>query len=150
MKLLSHRMLFQLLPVQDAAADIRLIRRMDRDCTERGRTVAQVLEQYHQTVRPMHEQYVEPSKLIADMIVHSITDTTPSTEKEKVDTDTGTTPNSKSHGSLDVACTVLANHLMVVANLPSPTKTIQYTMEEALKQMNITTSSSLPSPPQLP
>jgi uridine kinase len=55
---------------------VRLARRMERDIRERGRTTAQVLEQYFSTVRPMHAQWVEPSKRYADLIVptndHSI------------------------------------------------------------------------------
>lgn len=53
----------------DAPADIRLMRRIRRDCEERGRTPSDVLEQYHATVRPMHEEFVEPSKVHADLIV---------------------------------------------------------------------------------
>jgi uridine kinase len=53
----------------DAPADIRLMRRIRRDCEERGRTPSDVLEQYHATVRPMHEEFVEPSKVQADLIV---------------------------------------------------------------------------------
>lgn len=111
---------------------------MDRDCAERGRTVAEVLEQYHQTVRPMHLQYVEPSKLVADIIVHSTSDTSTTTDKTD-DGDTSSTP--KSHGSLDVACEVLKNHLMMVANL-SLDKIQEYNMEEAVKQMKNTASLS--------
>lgn len=47
----------------------RLIRRIQRDTTERGRSLASVIQQYIQTVRPMHLQYVEPSKRNADIIV---------------------------------------------------------------------------------
>ena len=46
----------------DTDADIRLIRRMQRDITERGRTVESVMQQYQSTVRPMHLEFVEPSK----------------------------------------------------------------------------------------
>ena len=53
----------------DAAPDIRLARRLSRDVTERGRTVAQVLRQYFDTVRPMHERYVEPCRAFADVVV---------------------------------------------------------------------------------
>ncbi len=52
---------FDLCVFVDAAADIRLIRRMRRDVAERGRTVDTVLAQYLETVRPMHEAYVAPS-----------------------------------------------------------------------------------------
>ena len=53
----------------DTDADERFIRRMMRDVTERGRTVDQVVEQYMRTVRPMHLQFVEPSKRYADVII---------------------------------------------------------------------------------
>ena len=53
----------------DADADIRFIRRLLRDVKERGRTVESVVEQYCTTVKPMHEQFVEPSKKYADIIV---------------------------------------------------------------------------------
>lgn len=53
----------------DADADIRFIRRLLRDVEERGRTVPSVVEQYCNTVKPMHEQFVEPSKKYADIIV---------------------------------------------------------------------------------
>ena len=52
----------------DADADIRFIRRLLRDVEERGRTLSSVVEQYCDTVKPMHEQFVEPSKKYADMI----------------------------------------------------------------------------------
>jgi uridine kinase len=50
-------------------ADIRFIRRLERDVTERGRSLASVVDQYHRTVRPMHLEFVEPSKRWADVIV---------------------------------------------------------------------------------
>lgn len=53
----------------DADADIRFIRRLLRDVQERGRTLESVIEQYCTTVKPMHEQFVEPSKKYADIIV---------------------------------------------------------------------------------
>jgi uridine kinase len=53
----------------DTDADVRLMRRMGRDMEERGRTFAQVREQYSRTVRPMHLAFVEPSKRFADLIV---------------------------------------------------------------------------------
>ena len=53
----------------DTAADIRVFRRIRRDMESRGRTFAQIREQYYTTVRPMHLQYVEPSKEHADLIV---------------------------------------------------------------------------------
>jgi uridine kinase len=53
----------------DTAADIRLIRRLRRDMSERGRSLEDILRQYVTTVRPMHEEFVEPSKRWADVIV---------------------------------------------------------------------------------
>jgi len=53
----------------DTEADVRLIRRLRRDVEERGRTVASVLRQYERSVRPMHLQFVEPSKRHADVII---------------------------------------------------------------------------------
>ncbi len=53
----------------DTAADIRLIRRLRRDMNERGRSLEDILRQYVTTVRPMHEEFVEPSKRWADVIV---------------------------------------------------------------------------------
>jgi uridine kinase len=50
-------------------ADIRFIRRLRRDITERGRTVDSVIEQYEATVRPMHLEFAEPSKRYADVII---------------------------------------------------------------------------------
>ena len=55
--------------VVDTDADIRIMRRVARDMSERGRTFEQVSEQYHRTVRPMHLEFVEPSKRFADLIV---------------------------------------------------------------------------------
>jgi uridine kinase len=53
----------------DAEADERLVRRLLRDIHERGRSVHSVLQQYQDTVRPMHLQFVEPSKRHADVII---------------------------------------------------------------------------------
>ncbi|HEV3455607.1 MAG TPA: uridine kinase [Thermoanaerobaculia bacterium] len=53
----------------DTDADLRLIRRLGRDMSERGRSVADVLRQYLETVRPMHLEFVEPSKRWADVII---------------------------------------------------------------------------------
>ena len=53
----------------DTDADIRLCRRVKRDVNKRGRTLESVLVQYQQTVKPMHEKYVEPSKAFAHLIV---------------------------------------------------------------------------------
>lgn len=53
----------------DTDSDIRLIRRLGRDMSERGRSVQDVLRQYLETVRPMHLEFVEPSKRWADVII---------------------------------------------------------------------------------
>src|SRR5690349_12944960 len=53
----------------DADADIRLIRRIRRDMTKRGRPLPEILDQYLSTVQPMHLEFVEPSKRYADVIV---------------------------------------------------------------------------------
>lgn len=53
----------------DTDADVRLCRRIKRDVNKRGRTLESVLEQYQNTVKPMHEMYVEPSKKYADIVV---------------------------------------------------------------------------------
>ena len=53
----------------DTDADLRLIRRLRRDIAERGRTVDNVVHQYLETVRPMHLEFVEPSKRWADLII---------------------------------------------------------------------------------
>ena len=53
----------------DTPADIRFIRRLQRDIHERGRTVESVIQQYETTVRPMHMEFVEPSKRHADVII---------------------------------------------------------------------------------
>ena len=53
----------------DTDADVRLARRVLRDVEERGRTVRSIVDQWQNTVKPMHEMYVEPSKKNADIIV---------------------------------------------------------------------------------
>ncbi len=53
----------------DAADDIRLMRRIRRDMEERGRSIGGILQQYERTVRPMHLEFVEPSKREADVII---------------------------------------------------------------------------------
>ena len=53
----------------DTDADIRFIRRLKRDIEERGRSIDSVCNQYLETVRPMHEQFVEPSKKYAHIII---------------------------------------------------------------------------------
>lgn len=63
------RKLFDIKIFVDTDADIRFIRRLKRDIAERGRTAENVIEQYLNTVRPMHLQFVEPSKRHADVII---------------------------------------------------------------------------------
>ena len=53
----------------DAAADERLLRVIRRDILERGRSVEQTIERYIESVKPMHEQFIEPTKRFADIIV---------------------------------------------------------------------------------
>ena len=63
------RTLFDVKIFVDTDADIRLIRRLERDITERSRTAESVIKQYQSTVRPMHLEFVEPSKRYADVII---------------------------------------------------------------------------------
>lgn len=63
------RDLFDVKIYVDTEADIRFIRRLRRDTTERGRSVETVIDQYLSTVRPMHKEFVEPSKRFADVII---------------------------------------------------------------------------------
>lgn len=63
------RNLFDIKIFVDTDADIRFIRRLKRDIAERERTVESVIEQYLRTVRPMHLEFVEPSKRYADVII---------------------------------------------------------------------------------
>jgi uridine kinase len=63
------RDLFAIKIFVDTPADIRFIRRLTRDIHERGRTADSVNKQYLATVRPMHDQFVEPSKYFADLII---------------------------------------------------------------------------------
>lgn len=63
------RKLFDVKIFVDTDADIRLIRRLRRDIMERGRNPESVLNQYESTVRPMHLEFVEPSKRYADVII---------------------------------------------------------------------------------
>ena len=70
--LLENKKLCNLLDVKifvDTDADIRILRRIMRDVKERGRSLDSVVEQYNSTVKPMHEQFVEPYKRRADIIV---------------------------------------------------------------------------------
>jgi len=63
------RELFDVKIFVDTDADIRFIRRLERDIAERGRTTESVIKQYQLTVRPMHLDFVEPSKRYADVII---------------------------------------------------------------------------------
>lgn len=63
------RDLFDLRIYVDADADLRFIRRLQRDVAERGRTPESIIAQYLTTVRPSHEQFIEPSKRFADVII---------------------------------------------------------------------------------
>jgi uridine kinase len=63
------RDLFDVKIFVDTDADIRFMRRLERDIAERGRTVSSVIKQYQATVRPMHLEFVEPSKRYADVII---------------------------------------------------------------------------------
>jgi len=63
------RKLFDVKIYVDTDADIRFIRRLERDISDRGRTTESVIRQYLSTVRPMHLEFVEPSKRYADIII---------------------------------------------------------------------------------
>ena len=63
------RKLFDVKVFVDTDADIRFIRRLERDLNERGRSTDSVIRQYLSTVRPMHLEFVEPSKRYADIII---------------------------------------------------------------------------------
>ena len=68
----EHKELRDLMDIKvfvDTDADLRLARRILRDVCERGRTMPSVIEQYTTTVKPMHEEFVEPSKKHADVII---------------------------------------------------------------------------------
>ncbi|MBI5300714.1 MAG: uridine kinase [Chloroflexi bacterium] len=63
------RDLFDIKIFVDTDSDVRFIRRLQRDIAERGRTMESVIAQYEETVRPMHLEFVEPSKRYADLII---------------------------------------------------------------------------------
>jgi uridine kinase len=65
------RLLMELKIYVDTAADLRFLRRARRDVCERGRTIDSVIEQYLDTVRPMHEMHIEPTKAYADLVVEN-------------------------------------------------------------------------------
>ena len=79
---------------QDADSDTRVVRRIARDTVERGRTLESIMKQYEKFVKPMHAEWVEPSKARADVIV-----------------------NSETGHSIGLATTILANHLQVASGL---------------------------------
>ncbi|KAL7496448.1 hypothetical protein ACHAWT_008928 [Skeletonema menzelii] len=84
----------------DAPSDIRLSRRIQRDTVERGRTLPDILSQYSKTVRPMHNQFVEPSKLNADLIVYGHHDNAEVSKRR-----------------MELAMTVICNHLKMETSL---------------------------------
>lgn len=68
----AHQPLREMLDIKifvDTESDVRFIRRLRRDVSERGRDVDSVISQYLETVRPMHNQFVEPSKVHADIVI---------------------------------------------------------------------------------
>lgn len=65
----SLRNMFDVKIFVDTDSDLRFIRRLERDIAERGRTTESVIKQYQHTVRPMHLEFVEPSKRYADIII---------------------------------------------------------------------------------
>jgi uridine kinase len=65
-------------------ADIRFIRRLHRDVRERGRTLDSVINQYYDTVRPMHRQFLEPTSQFADLLVGEETDIAAGVIAEKI------------------------------------------------------------------
>jgi uridine kinase len=70
--ILADRALRDLMDIRvfvDTDADLRILRRIDRDINERGRSLDSVVKQYLQTVRPMHLEFVEPSKRYAHVII---------------------------------------------------------------------------------
>lgn len=70
--ILTHpelRELFDIKIFVHADSDERLIRRLKRDITERGRDIDEVLQRYQNTLKPMHQQFIEPTKEFADIII---------------------------------------------------------------------------------
>jgi uridine kinase len=63
------RSLFDLKIFVDTDADVRLIRRLRRDIRDRGRSLDSVVQQYLETVRPMHQEFVEPGRRFADIVI---------------------------------------------------------------------------------
>jgi uridine kinase len=77
-----------------------VLRRIQRDTVERGRSIAEIITQYHATVRPMNDEFVEPSKQNADLIVHG------HDEDELI-----------SRQKMELAMRVICNHLRIEAGL---------------------------------
>jgi len=72
MLILAERALRDLMDIRvfvDTDPDLRLVRRVERDVSERGRAIQSVFEQYLETVRPMHLEFIEPSKRWAHIII---------------------------------------------------------------------------------
>lgn len=93
----THPMLCQELDIKvfvDADNDTRVVRRIRRDTVERNRTLDSIMEQYQTFVKPMHAQWVEPSKTQADVIV-----------------------NAETGHSQRIAIDILTNHLSVVSGI---------------------------------
>jgi len=68
------RNLFDVKVYLHVESDIRFIRRLHRDVRERGRTLDSIIRQYYDTVRPMHHEYLEPTRQYADLVVGEETD----------------------------------------------------------------------------
>lgn len=91
------RKMFDLKIYVHADSDERLIRRIKRDIQERGRDLDEVISRYQKTLKPMHEQFIEPSKKYADLIIPN--------EKKKNDV------------AIDVMTTVIKNRLKSASNV---------------------------------
>ena len=92
------------------------MRRIARDTAERGRSVDEVMEQYVQTVRPMHEEFVEPSKRRADVIVHSLGGGGGDEQAEEEE-DGGKGDGGSLSNSTSVALRMIVNHLKAEAGI---------------------------------
>jgi uridine kinase len=86
------RLLFNLKIYLNVESDIRFIRRLHRDVRERGRTMESVIRQYYDTVRPMHHEFLEPTRQYADIVVGEETDIASEVVAARV--------NAAAHGSL--------------------------------------------------
>jgi len=99
------RSLFDVKLFLHVEADIRFIRRLHRDVRERGRTLDSIVHQYYDTVRPMHHEFLEPTKQFADLIVGEETDVAAEVLAAKIvrifrDGETHTTQNPEGHPGL--------------------------------------------------